>query len=35
VEELALAQQVETKPDTVYFRFYQGDYSERRDSNTN
>lgn len=35
VEELALAQNVETKPDTVYFRFYQGDYSERRDSNTN
>ena len=35
VEELALAQGVDMQPDTVYFRFYQGDYSERRDSNTN
>lgn len=35
VEELALAHNVAPQPDTVYYRFYQGDYSERFDSNTN
>lgn len=35
VPELAWAQGVSLEPDTVYHRFYQGDYSERRDSNTN
>lgn len=34
VEELAAAQGVKTEPNIVYHRFYQGDFSERRDSNT-
>lgn len=35
VEELAKEHNVEPEPNKVYFRFYNGDYSERKDSNTN
>lgn len=35
IEELACAHGVQTEPDIVYHRFLNGDYSERRDSNTN
>lgn len=35
VPELAQAQGVTLEPDTVYHRLFQGEYSERRDSNTN
>ena len=34
VEELAAAQHVTLEPNIVYHRFLNGDYSERRDSNT-
>lgn len=34
VEELAAAQHVELEPNVVYHRFLNGDFSERRDSNT-
>lgn len=35
VEELALANGIKLEPNMLYHRLYQGDYSERKDSNTN